>query len=246
MLFSDATAEYMADKGKRLRATTLEGYRSAIRCHLMPMWGEREIETISFEEVQDWVNSFDLPGAAEKAYKTFRQIYRWVLRRHQLRIWDVTQGVELPKKPTVRRPTLTAEQERVTLKAIVGQPFEVAVLLGAALGLRRCEACAVRIEDVDWRSGWVHVQRGLHVLLQRICDLYLTLLAMMTLMTVIHAPLISDGALSGLKAVYSPVSVKSFSEILLSPWLMFIDRRWDTECYRPVFCRMNATSVLST
>lgn len=24
MLFSDATAEYMADKGKRLRATTLE------------------------------------------------------------------------------------------------------------------------------------------------------------------------------------------------------------------------------
>ena len=37
MLFSDAVTEYMADKGKRLRATTLEGYRSAIRCHLMPM-----------------------------------------------------------------------------------------------------------------------------------------------------------------------------------------------------------------
>lgn len=93
MLFSDATAEYMADKDKRLRATTLEGYRSAIRCHLMPMWGKREIESISFEEVQDWVDGFVLAGAAEKAYKTFRQIYRWVLRRHQLRIWDVTQGV---------------------------------------------------------------------------------------------------------------------------------------------------------
>lgn len=93
MLFSAAVTEYMADKGKRLRATTLEGYRSAIRCHLMPMWGGREIESISFEEVQDWVDSFTLPGAAEKAYKTFRQIYRWVLRRHQLRIWDVTQGV---------------------------------------------------------------------------------------------------------------------------------------------------------
>lgn len=82
MLFSDAAAEYMSDKCKRLRATTLEGYRSAIRCHLMPMWGKREIETISFEQVQDWVDGFDLPGAAEKAYKTFRQIYRWVLRSH--------------------------------------------------------------------------------------------------------------------------------------------------------------------
>lgn len=163
MLFSEAAAEYMADKRKRLRATTLEGYESAIRCHLLPAWGGREMETITFEEMQEWVDSFALPGAAEKAYKTFRQIYRWALRRHQLRIWDVTQGVELPKKPTAHRLTLTAEQERVTLKAIVGQPFEPAVLLGAALGLRRCEACAVRIEDIDWRSGWVHVRRGLHV-----------------------------------------------------------------------------------
>lgn len=137
MLFSEAAAEYMADKRKRLRATTLEGYESAIRCHLLPAWGGREMETITFEEMQEWVDSFVRPGAAEKAYKTFRQIYRWALRRHQLRIWDVTQGVELPKKPTAHRPTLTAEQERVTLKAIVGQPFEAAVLLGAALGLRR-------------------------------------------------------------------------------------------------------------
>ena len=163
MLFSEAATEYMADKRKRLRATTLEGYESAIRCHLLPAWGGREMETITFEEMQEWVDSFARPGAAEKAYKTFRQIYRWVLRRHQLRIWDVTQGVELPKKPAAHRPTLTAEQERVMLKAIVGQPFEASVLLGAALGLRRCEACAVRIEDIDWRSGWVHVRRGLHV-----------------------------------------------------------------------------------
>lgn len=91
MLFSTAAAEYMDDKKKRLRATTLEGYASAIRCHLMPQWGGREIETIIFEQVQDLVDSFDLPGAAEKAYKTFRQIYRLVLRRYQLRIWDVTQ-----------------------------------------------------------------------------------------------------------------------------------------------------------
>ena len=100
MLFSDAATEYMEDKGKRLRATTLEGYASAIRCHLMSQWGGREIETITFEHVQDWVDRFDLPGAAEKAYKTFRQIYRLVIRRHQLRILDVTQGVELPEKPT--------------------------------------------------------------------------------------------------------------------------------------------------
>lgn len=163
MLFSEAAELYMSDKSKRLRGTTLEGYESALRCHLLPMWGARHVEEITFEELQAWVDGFAKPGAAEKAYKTFRQVYRWVLRRRQLRIWDVTQGIELPKKPPVRRPTLTADEERETLRGIVGQPFEAAVLLGAALGLRRCEACAVRIEDIDWRSGWVHVHRGLHV-----------------------------------------------------------------------------------
>ena len=163
MLFSEAAKMYMDDKAKRLRATTLEGYESALRCHVLPAWGAREIEGITFEELQEWVDGFALPGAAEKAYKTFRQVYRWTIRRRQIRIWDATQGVELPQKPAVRRPTLTAGEERETLRGIVGQPFEAAVLLGAALGLRRCEACAVRIEDVDWRGGWVHVRRGLHV-----------------------------------------------------------------------------------
>lgn len=163
MLFSEAATEYMADKRKRLRATTLEGYESALRCHVLPAWGDREVESITYEELQAWVDDFTLPGAAEKAFKTFRQVFRWALRRKQLRIWDVTQGIELPRKPLVRRQTLTADQERETLRGIVGQPFEAAVLLGSALGLRRCEACAVRIEDIDWRSGWVHVHRGLHV-----------------------------------------------------------------------------------
>lgn len=41
MLFSEAATEYMADKRKRLRATTLEGYESALRCHVLPAWGQR-------------------------------------------------------------------------------------------------------------------------------------------------------------------------------------------------------------
>ena len=38
MLFRDAAAEYMADKRKRLRASTLEGYRSALELHVLPRW----------------------------------------------------------------------------------------------------------------------------------------------------------------------------------------------------------------
>ena len=162
MLFSEAVDLYWTDKSKRLRGNTLEGYASAIRRHLMPMWAGREIEGITHDEVQAWVDGLPSYGAAQKAYKTFRQIYRWTLRKFQLRIWDVTQGVELPQAPVVRRPTVTAAEEQRTLRGIVGQPWEAVVLLEAALGLRRCEACGLDWSDVDWRTGWVHVQRGAH------------------------------------------------------------------------------------
>lgn len=46
MLFEDAVAEYMADKSRRLRSTTLAGYESAVRCHIMPRWAGRDLEPI--------------------------------------------------------------------------------------------------------------------------------------------------------------------------------------------------------
>lgn len=58
MLFEDAVAEYMADKGRRLRATTMAGYESAVRCHLLPRWAGRELESIGLAELQAWVDGF--------------------------------------------------------------------------------------------------------------------------------------------------------------------------------------------
>ena len=162
MLFDDAVRAYLDDKARRLRANTIEGYVSALRCHVMPEFSGCELESVTHEDVQRWVDSIPTYGAAEKAYKTFRQVYRWAMRRFQLRVWDVTQGVELPERPVVRRPVLTAEEERQTLRGVMGQPWEAVVLCEAALGLRRCEACGLDWSDFDWRRGWVHVRRGAH------------------------------------------------------------------------------------
>lgn len=98
MLFEEAAKRYMDEKSRRLRACTLEGYRSALRCHLHPRWDGVELEGIEPEDIQGWVDSFELPGAAAKAYKTLRQIIRWSIRRLKLRMYDPTMaGIELPR-----------------------------------------------------------------------------------------------------------------------------------------------------
>ena len=128
MLFREAVDQYLSDKSKRLRETTIDGYISALNRHVLPRFGELEVESIGFDDVQEWIDAIPTYGAAHKAYKTFRQVYRWILRRSQIRIWDVTQGIELPEKPVVRQKTLTAKEESITLRAIWGEDWEAAIL----------------------------------------------------------------------------------------------------------------------
>ena len=118
----------------------------------MPQWGKREIETISLKRFKIGSIRSRSPARLKRPTRPLGRYTAGYCAATSCESGTWRKGSSCPKKPTVRRPTLTAEQERTTLKAIVGQPFEAAVLLGAALGLRRCEACAVRIEDVDWRS----------------------------------------------------------------------------------------------
>lgn len=155
---------YLEAKGRKCRMNTLDGYVSGLRCHVLPKWGTRELESIKRREVQEWVDSIPTPGAAQKALKCLRQVIRWAIRTYDLEIFDATQGVELPERPVYRRESMDAREEAALLRAAVGQPWEAVLLCAAALGLRPSEAAGLDWGDIDWRSGWVHVQRGAHSL----------------------------------------------------------------------------------
>lgn len=123
MLFEEVCREYMAEKAGKVRANTLEGYESGLRCHVLPAWGLRELASIGHAELQAWVDSVPTAGAAAKAFKCFRQVYRWALRRLQLRVWDVTQGIELPRAALRRREQLSPGDLCSILRAVEGEPY---------------------------------------------------------------------------------------------------------------------------
>lgn len=160
MLFENAAAEYMTEKRRTRRANTVEGYESALRCHVLPRWGECEIEGITPEDVQAWVDGFELPGAAKKAYKTLRQVLRWAIRRYRMRIWLATEGVELPRMRAYRPKVLDGQGVARFLRGIWGAPEEAVAICAVTLGLRRGEACGLEWGDIDLRSGEVRVSRS--------------------------------------------------------------------------------------
>lgn len=165
MLFDECVYLYVEAKTegrKPVRPNTLEGYLSAIRCHLMPKWSGREIESLTADELQAWVDSFERPGAASKAFKTLRQIVRWYLRAYRVRIIDPTQYVELPRHARRKPEALTAKQAKQALRDMRGEDFEPAALVQLSCGLRPCEAIALTWSDINLSNGEVSVTKGLH------------------------------------------------------------------------------------
>ena len=165
MQFNEAVYEYLNDKQngrKPLRPNTLEGYMSAIKCHLMPKWSGREMESVTADELQAWVDSFERPGAAAKAFNTYRQIHRWYLRKYRVRIYDETQSVELPKHQRRKPSALTAKQANLAMRDMRGEEWEPCALIQLSCGLRPCEAIALTWADVNLSNGEVSVTKGLH------------------------------------------------------------------------------------
>lgn len=169
MTFIELVSEYTRAKTegahhtKVVRPNTWEGYAGAIRSHLVPRWGGEEVESIGYEDVQTWVDSFPDGRGAEKAYKCLRQMVRWAITKLRLRMADPTIGVQLPEHDRRDARVATERELNRMLREMQGEPWEAVVLCQATLGLRRCEACALTWGDINLGTGVVSVTKGRHV-----------------------------------------------------------------------------------
>lgn len=171
MNINEISIAYLAEKEQRRRASTVDGYRSSINLYVLPEFGDQEIEAIEPEAIQDWVDSFEKPGAAEKAFKCLRQIFNWAIRKYRLRIWNPTQGIELPAKPIYRPKTITANETAKRLRGFFGHRDEGTVILSSVLALRPGESYGVRWSDIDWRSGAVSISRSRQYIRGKVVEL---------------------------------------------------------------------------
>ena len=129
-------SHYLPEKSKKRRPSTVAGYDSSVRLHVLPRWGSCEIEDIDPDDLQEWVDGFDRAGAAEKAYKCLRQIVRWWIRAKRLHIPDPTLYVELPAKEPYRPDVLDAEGVTAMLRGMWGHAMEAVAICSVTMGLR--------------------------------------------------------------------------------------------------------------
>jgi len=146
------------------RHTTARVYRSFLKNHILPKWGDTEIHAVQPRPVELWLR--DLP-LSPKSKTHVRSLL------HGLVEFAMWAGVlEISRNPIslvqnngatrrVRKArSLTAEQFHALLKEL-HEPFDTMALLCVCLGLRISEALALRWADVDWLGSRLSVQRGI-------------------------------------------------------------------------------------
>jgi integrase len=187
--FADAVAEFMryAEQDRQLKPSTLRGYRSIMRAHLLPAFGERRLEQITSADVERWragLHAVDGPrprggggGEPRRGSQAASGSPRPLTNNSKNHIMVLLNGVfarackvwSLPVNPVA---TVERHPVRLSGDIEVFSPEEVWALVRAAesaqdgalfltaafTGLRLGELIALRWRDIDFAGSLVRVR----------------------------------------------------------------------------------------
>ncbi|MER5839717.1 tyrosine-type recombinase/integrase [Streptomyces prasinus] len=144
--------------------TTALRYEATVRNHIVAHLGRRELRSLSKPSViQGWVRTLQDGGFEVSTIEGIFDILSSILGM------AVEDGL-LPKNPckakSVKLPTATKKKiipwpmERVRA-VIAGLPkrFQAGGKLAFGCGLRQGEVFGFAVEDIDFKGGWIHVNR---------------------------------------------------------------------------------------
>ena len=146
------------------RHSTARVYRSFLNNHILPKWGDTEIQAVQPRPVELWLRELPLsPKSKTHVRSLMHELVEFAMGSGVLVISrnpiSLVQNRGATRKVRKAR-SLTVEQFQTLLKEL-REPFATMALLCVCLGLRISEALALRWSDVDWLDSTLNVQRGI-------------------------------------------------------------------------------------
>ena len=151
---------------RKVRARTLESYRSTVRLHLRPGVGHHRLDRLQPEHLERLYASLAdkglSPATILRAHRVLSRAFRVASQRGKV----ARNVATLVDPPAVKRPTtalpLSAEEAKRVLATARAHRNSARWTVALAVGLRQSEALGLRWADVNLENGTLTVQRGLH------------------------------------------------------------------------------------
>jgi len=146
------------------RFSTARMYRSWLRNHIVPYWGEKQIRDVQPRDVELWLRSLSLAPKSKAHIRAMLRILvdfamfsgAMPVSRNPMELVVVKGATKRTRKPR----SLTVKQFQ-KLIAELEEPFRTMAQLAVCFGLRVSELLALRWSDVDWLSAKLHIQRAI-------------------------------------------------------------------------------------
>lgn len=169
--FASATKLMLRDlEALDRKPTTLDNYRSILRAHLVPRFGEVPVNRVMKGDVEAFMATLREAGKAAQTrsgiFKLLSQVFAFA-QRHG---WCEENPCQYVRQPRVRECSEVRFLNQQELDALIAavdvstKPFgptdRVIFLTAAMTGMRQGELLALRWRDVDWEAKRIRVRRN--------------------------------------------------------------------------------------
>lgn len=159
LTFGQFYASYLETKTKSLKPSTLSDYEVTFRLHILPYFGERPLNEIERQEVQNWINALKLsPATVAKTYRYFRAAT------------NVAEDLELLEKQPCRKIILPRPKpkpmeflepaEIATVLEYLAEPDKTLIAVLAYSGMRIGEAQALQWKNIDFKNRAIRIEKS--------------------------------------------------------------------------------------
>ena len=146
-----------------LSPSQVEAYRTALNTHILPVFGERMLRSITPIDLQSYMNTFE--GCSSTKITMIQSTLKGIFTSaFDDRILMYDPSIHL-KKPAAKEATekraLTPEERKRVEEVCAAHEDGLYLALMHYLGVRPGEARGLQWGDIDWEEGIIHVQRDI-------------------------------------------------------------------------------------
>ena len=146
------------------RHSTARMYRSWLRNHILPRWGDSPISEVQPRAVELWLRQLNLSPKSKSHVRgmlhLLMEFAMWSgaleFSRNPIDLVVVKGATKRTRQPR----SLTVDEFRKFVQHLE-EPFRTMALLCVCFGLRISECLALKWCDVDWLNGKLRIERGI-------------------------------------------------------------------------------------